>query len=309
MDRLHGVLVFLRVVEHGTLSGAARALGVSTAAVSSTLSRLEKQLSVRLLNRTTRRLSTTVEGAEFYERCKRITSDLAQAEIMVGRHASKAPSGWLRVRLPFVLGHMWIVPRLPQFMRDYPSLSVEVVCMDFVPHTIEDGIDLSVQTGKLHDSALAVRRLASASYAVCGAPSYFSERGAPASPDDLIDHTCIAYRRPRDGRVREWKFRDGANTKQVPINSPMIFNRIELLIEAAKAGYGLVQLPECYTQPYIERGEFVETLTEHRASGFEICVVYRQPQRDVPKLRVFMNFLETIFDPPPWNPVRAGRSR
>lgn len=307
MDRLHGVLVFLRVVEHGTLSGAARALGVTTAAVSSTLSRLEKQLSVRLLNRTTRRLSTTVEGAEFYERCKQITSDLAQAEIMIGRHAGRVPRGWLRVRLPFVLGHMWIVPRLPQFMRDYPSLSVEVVCMDFVPHTIEDGIDLSVQTGKLPDSSLAVRHLASVSYAVCGSPAYFAERGAPRVPEELINHTCIAYRRPRSGRVREWRFKSGSDIRDVPINSPMIFNRIELSIEVAKAGYGLIQLPECYTQPYIERGEFVETLTDYKAGGFDVWAVYRQQQRDTPKLRVFMNFLETIFSPPPWNRVRAGR--
>jgi LysR family transcriptional regulator for bpeEF and oprC len=308
VDRLHGVLVFLRVVEHGTLSGAARALGVSTAAVSSTLSRLEKQLSVRLLERTTRRLSTTVEGAEFYARCKQITSDLAQAEIMVGRHR-REPSGWLRVRLPFVLGHMWIVPHLPRFMRDYPSLSIEVVCMDFVPHTIENGLDLSVQTGKLHDSSLAVRPLASASYTVCGAPAYFGKRGAPSVPEDLISHTCIAYRRPRNGRVREWCFKNGSNIQHVPVKSPMIFNRIELSIEAAKAGYGLIQLPECYTQPYIERGELVETLTDHKASGFEISVVYRQQQRDAPKLRAFMNFLETIFRPPPWNRIGTGSSR
>ncbi len=136
--------MFLRVVEHGTLTGAARALGVSTAAVSSTLSRLEQHLAVRLLNRTTRRLSTTVEGAEFYARCKQITSDLAEAEIVAGQQTGRVPSGRLRVRLPFILGRMWIVPCLPQFMQNYPSLDVEVVCVDFVPHTIEDDLDLSV---------------------------------------------------------------------------------------------------------------------------------------------------------------------
>src|SRR5688572_25600356 len=158
MDRLHGILVFLRVVETGTLSRAARALGVSTAAVSATLTRLERQLGVRLLNRTTRRVSTTTAGAEFYARCKQITADLAEAERVAGR-AELGPSGRLRVRLPLTLGRMWIVPQLPEFLRRYPALSVEVVCMDFVPYTMEEGIDLSVQTGELHDSTLAVRRL------------------------------------------------------------------------------------------------------------------------------------------------------
>lgn len=307
MDRLHGILVFLRVVEHGTLSGAARVLGVSTAAVSSTLTRLERQLAVRLLNRTTRRVSTTPEGAEFYARCKQITSDLAEAEMTVGA-AGRVPSGRLRVRLPLTLGRMWIVPHLPRFMREYPALTIEVVCMDFVPHTIEDGLDMSVQTGELRDSTLAVRRLASASYAVCGSPAYFADHGIPALLDDLVDHTCIAYRRPRNGRVRDWRFRSGAAVRNVPVNSPMIFNRIELMIEAARAGYGLIQVPDCYAHPYIERGELVEALREHKAAGYEISAVYLQRQRLAPKLRVFMNFLVRLFNPPPWSAHAAPKS-
>ena len=305
MDRLHGILVFLRVVEHGTLSGAARALGVSTAAVSSTLSRLERQLAVRLLNRTTRRVSTTAEGSEFYARCKQITSDLADAEMMVGA-AGRLPSGRLRVRLPLTLGRMWIVPQLPRFMREYPDLTVEVVCMDFVPHTIEDGLDMSVQTGELRDSSLAVRRLASASYAVCASPDYFARHGAPMALDDLIDHTCIAYRRPRNGRVREWRFRTASAIRNVPVNSPMIFNRLELMIEAARAGYGLIQVPDCYVQPYVERGELVETLRDYKAGGYEISAVYLQRQRLAPRLRVFMNFLVRLFNPPPWSAPATG---
>ncbi len=299
MDRLHGILVFLRVVEHGTLSGAARTLGVSTAAVSSTLSRLEQQLSGRLLIRTTRGLSTTPEGAEFYARCKQITAELAEAEVLVGS-AGRAVIGRLRVRLPLTLGRMWIVPYLPRFMREYPSLAVEVVCMDFVPHTIEDGLDISVQTGELHDSSLAVRRLATTRYVVCGAPGYFAAHGEPQTPEELNNHTCIAYRRPRTGRVREWRVMTGSVVRQITIDSPMIFNRIELMIEAAKAGYGLIQVPECYVQPYLMRGELVETLEDCKAGGYDISVVYRQQQRLAPKVRVFMDFLLTLFATPPW---------
>jgi LysR family transcriptional regulator for bpeEF and oprC len=305
MDRLHGILVFLRVVEHGTLSDAARALGVSTAAVSSTLSRLEQQLSVRLLIRTTRKINITPEGAEFYARCKQITADLADAEVVV-RGAGRVVTGRLRVRLPLTLGRMWIAPHLPRFMQEHPALAMEVVCMDYVPYTIEDGLDMSVQTGELRDSNLAVRRLAETRYVVCGAPGYFAAHGKPRTPEDLDNHTCIAYRRPRNGRVREWRVMTGSVLRQITINGPMIFNRIELMIEAAKAGYGLMQVPECYVQPYIVRGELVETLENYKAGGYKISVVYRQQQRLAPKVRVFMNFLVTLFDPPPWKPAQVG---
>ncbi len=299
MDRLHGILVFLRVVEHGTLSGAARALGVSTAAVSATLTRLERQLSVKLLSRTTRRLSVTPEGSEFYARCKQITTDLAEAELVVGR-AGRVPSGRLRVRLPSPLGRMWIVPYLPRFMRDYPSISVEVVCRDFVPHTIEDGLDISVQTGELHHSSLAVRRLASTQYVVCASTAYFQEYGAPEAIENLVEHTCIAYRRPRNGRIREWRFKAGGSIRHLPVNGPLTFNNIDLLVEAAKAGMGIIQVPACYAQPALEKGELVETLLDYKAGGYEISAVYLQQQRTVPKIRVFMNFLAGLFNPPPW---------
>ena len=308
MDRLHGILVFLRVVENGTLSGAARTLGVTTAAVSSTLNRLEQQLSARLLVRTTRKINTTPEGAEFYARCKRITADLADAEVAAGR-AGKVVTGRLRLRLPLALGHMWIVPELPRFMQAYPGLAVEIVCMDFVPYTIDEGLDLSVQTGELRNSSLAVRPLAETRYVVCGAPSYFAARGKPQTLKDLNDHTCIAYRRPRNGRVREWRFETATGVRYHTTNSPVIFNRIELEVEAARAGCGLIQVPECYVQPLIARGELVEVLENHKTGGYHISVVYRQQQRLAPKLRVFMDFLVDLFEPPPWKRPATGGSK
>ena len=187
MDRLHGMLVFLRVVEHGSLSAAARALGVSTSAVSTTLTRLERQLAVRLLNRTTRRISVTPEGGEFYARCKRITDDLAEAELVVGQ-AGRLPSGNLRVRLPLTLGRMWIVPNIRRFTDAYPSIALEVVCKDVVPPTIAEGLDVQVQTGEVRDSRVAVRRLATTEYATCAAPQvpvrarYLPERRRAARP-------------------------------------------------------------------------------------------------------------------------------
>lgn len=300
MDRLHGVLVFLRVVENGTLSAAARALGVSTAAVSAALARLERKLAVRLLNRTTRRLSLTAEGAEFYARCKQITADLEEAELTASR-AGRMPSGRLCVGVPSALGRMWIVPYLPDFVRKYPSVSLEVVCSDFVPYTIEDGLDVSVQVGELHASRLAVRRLGSTRYVVCASPKYFAERGTPRAPEELLGHTCLSYRRPRNGRVREWQFKSGSTTRHIAVNGLMTFNSGEALVAAANAGLGIVQVAEYYAQSLLKSGELVEILEDYKSEGYDISAVFPQQQRVAPKLRVFVDFLVSIFNTPPWN--------
>ena len=299
MDRLHGILVFLRVVEYGSLSAAARALGVSTSAVSTTLTRLERQLAVRLLSRTTRRISVTSEGSEFYARCKQITNDLAEAELVVGQ-AGRSPSGQLRVRIPRTLGRMWIAPNLRKFTDAYPSISLEVVCMDVVPHAIEDGLDVQVQTGELRDSRVAVKRLAATDYVTCASPQYLSTQGTARTIDELLDRTCLAYRRPRNGRLREWRFREGASVRHVPIGGPPVFNDIELLIAAAESGMGVIQVPECYAKPSIDSGALVEVLRDQRAAGYHISAVYLPQQRAAPKVRVFLDFLSTLFDPPPW---------
>ncbi|MES2562341.1 MAG: LysR family transcriptional regulator [Pseudomonadota bacterium] len=299
MDRLHGILVFLRVVEFGSLSAAARVLGVSTSAVSTTLTRLERQLVVRLLNRTTRRISVTPEGRDFFDRCKQIVSDLAEAELLVAQ-AGSSPSGRLLVRVPRTLGRMWIVPNLRKFTDAYPAIALEVVCKDILPHTIDEDVDVQVQTGELRDSRVAVRRLAATEYVTCASPDYLAANGAPRSVDELLEHTCLAYRRPRNGKLREWRFKDGASVRQLPISGPPIFNNIELLIAAAETGMGVIQVPECYAKPSIESGGLKEVLRECRAGGYQISAVYLAQQRLAPKIRVFMDFLSALFDPPPW---------
>lgn len=313
MDRLHGILVFLRVVDYGSLSAAARALGVSTSAVSMTLTRLERELNVRLLSRTTRRISVTPEGSEFYARCKQITNDLAEAELAVGQ-AGRSPSGRLRVRLPRTLGRMWIVPNIRRFTDAYPSIALEVICKDILPHTVDEGVDVQVQTGELRDARVAVKRLASTEYVTCAAPQYLDATGAPRSVEDLLDRTCLAYRRPRNGRLREWRFKQGTSMRNLPVSGPPVFNDIELLIAAAETGIGVIQVPACYAQPSIGSGALVEVLREYRAGGYHISAVYLPQQRLSPKIRVFMDFLATLFDPPPWaeradEPAPGGNRR
>jgi LysR family transcriptional regulator for bpeEF and oprC len=299
MDRLHGLLVFLNVVETRSFSETARALGVSTAAVSATVSRLEEKLAVRLLNRTTRRVSATPEGLEFYQRCKKIIADLEQAENSVSR-SGRLPSGRLRIGMPSALGRMWVIPRLPKFTAAFPSVSLEIVIGDFLTVTDREGLDAAIQVGELPSSRMMVRKLASVDYLVCGAPRYLALRGRPLRPADLSDHVCLSYRRPRNGHIRNWRFAGDAAAETFTPDAALVFNSGEALIAAATAGLGLVQVAEYYARPALNAGALVELLPDFKPHAHDISVVFQQRKSIAPRLRVFIDFLIEIFSPPPW---------
>ncbi len=299
MDRLHGVLVFLSVVETRNFSETARSLGVSTSAVSAAVLRLEQKLAVRLLNRTTRRVSPTAEGIEFYQRAKQIISDLEEAESSVSR-SGRQPSGRVRIGMPSALGRMWVIPRLPDFASVYPSVSLEIVIGDFLTATHRESLDAAIQVGELPSSRMIVRKLASVDYVVCGAPSYLAERGRPKTPADLRDHTRLSYRRPRNGQIRQWRFARGKSVEQMAAGGAMVLNSGEALIAAATAGLGLIQVAEYYAQPDLAAGNLVEVLPEYKTAAYDISVVFQQRKRIAPRLRVFVDFLVDLFDPPPW---------
>jgi DNA-binding transcriptional LysR family regulator len=299
MDRLHGVLVFLNVVETRSFSETARAMGVSTSAVSAAVLRLEQKLAVRLLNRTTRRVNPTQEGLEFYQRGKQIIGDLEEAEISVSR-SGRQPSGRLRIGMPSALGRMWVIPHLPEFTSAYPSVALEIVIGDYltVPH--RESLDAAIQVGELPSSRRILRKLATVDYVVCGAPSYLAEHGRPREPADLKEHTCLSYRRPRNGQIRQWRFARGKKVETMASGGVMILNSGEALIAAASAGLGLIQVAEYYAQPDLAAGHLVEVLPEYKTRAYDISVVFQQRKRIAPRLRVFVDFLVDLFDPPPW---------
>jgi DNA-binding transcriptional LysR family regulator len=299
MDRLHGVLVFLNVVETRNFSETARALGVSTSAVSATVLRLEQKLGARLLNRTTRRVSATPEGIEFYQRCKPIVAELEQAEISVTRSGSQ-PSGSLRIGMPSGLGRSWVIPRLPDFVRAYPSVSLEIALGDLFTASSREGFDALIQVGEMQPSRLIVRKLASVNYVVCAAPEYLRDRGRPQSPSDLKSHTCLSYRRPRNGQIRLWRFRRGRSIQTVTPGKGIILNSGEALIAAASAGLGLIQVAEYYARPEIESGRLIEVMKNRAVHAYDISIVFQQRRRIAPRLRVFVDFMVEMFNQPPW---------
>ena len=299
MDRLHGLLVFLNVVETRSFSETGRALGVSTAAVSATVLRLEQKLSVRLLNRTTRRVSATAEGLEFYQRCKKIIAALEQAESAVTR-SGRLPSGRLRIGMPSALGRIWVIPRLPEFTSAFPSVSLEIIIGDFLTVADREGLDAAIQVGELPSSRMMVRKLTAVDYLVCGAPRYLTLHGRPTRPADLKDHICLSYRRPRNGHIRNWRFAGDTAAEAVAPDPTLIFNSGEALIAAATAGLGLVQVAEYYARSALNAGSLVELMPDWKAHAYDISVVFQQRKSISPRLRVFIDFLVEIFSLPPW---------
>ncbi len=305
MDNLHGILVFLNVVEAGTLSGAARKLGVTTAAVSASLARLEKKLSVRLLDRTTRRVAMTPEGSEFYSRCSQIVKDLDDAERVVSQ-SGREPGGLLRVGMPQGLGRMWLIPQLPRFLRQYPAVTLEIICRDFSAQTRDSELDISIRSGELQPSRLAARQLAKCRYAVCASPEYFEAHGTPKTVENLDQHVCLTYRRPRNGRIRQWRFRGSGDDYSRAIRSAMTFNSNEGLVAAALAGIGVIQVADYYVRQELASGDLIEVLPAHKAGGYEISVLFPHYQNLAPKHRAFIDFLVAIFNEEPWRSSAAA---
>jgi LysR family transcriptional regulator for bpeEF and oprC len=296
---LHGVLVFLSVVESRNFSETARSLGVSTSAVSAAVLRLEQKLAVRLLNRTTRRVSATPEGLEFYQRCKQIIADLEQAEMSVSR-SGRLPSGRLRIGMPSALGLMWVIPRLPEFVKAYPTVSLEIVIGDFIAGSNREGLDATIQVGELPSSRMIARKLTSVDYVVCASPEYLSARGIPKAPRELKDHDCLSYRRPRNGQIRRWRLTRGKSVELCDVNGIMTFNSGEALISAAGAGLGLIQVAEYYAHAHLRDGQLVEVLADYKSRAYNISLVFQQRKRMAPRLSVFIDFMVDLFNPPPW---------
>lgn len=299
IDRLHGVLVFLSVVETRSFSETARSLGVSTSAVSAAVLRLEQKLAVRLLNRTTRRVGATPEGLEFYQRCKQIIADLEQAEASVSR-SGRLPSGRLRIGMPSALGRMWVIPRLPAFAKAYPAVSLEIVIGDFLAGSNREGLDASIQVGEIPSSRQIVRKLTSVDYVICAAPNYLADRGVPKTPADLKNHDCLLYRRPRNGQIRQWRLTCGNTAHVQAVNGIMTFNSGEALIAASASGLGLIQVAEYYAWPYLQEGHLREVLTDWKSHAYDISVTFHRGRRMAPRLRAFIDFLVDLFNPAPW---------
>jgi DNA-binding transcriptional LysR family regulator len=300
MDSLTDIAVFTQVVDSGSFTAAAERLSISKSVVSKYVTRLEDRLGARLLNRTTRRLSLTEAGQLFYERSLRGLQEIEQAEAEVSRLQAE-PRGVLRLNTPMSFGILHIAPALPDFMRRYPEVSVDMNLDDRQVDIIEEGFDVSIRISELPDSALIARRIAPCRHAIVASPEYLAQHGTPKTPEDLHHHNIISYRFQES--ANEWHFKDKKNrTYSIPVSGTMKMNNSLALREALLGGIGITRTPTFVVGQDIQEGRLQPVLTNYESLEVQIYLVYPQRQHLSPKVRAFVDyFAERIADPPYWD--------
>ena len=289
-----GVVPFVATAEARSFRGAARQLGVTPSAVSKAISRLEAQLGVRLLQRTSRSVKLTVEGDAFLSRC-RDAVDQVRAAREVATAAHRAPRGLLRVSMPLPLGRVVVMPALHRLLTRHPGLAVEAVMTDRFVQLLDENVDVVVRIGTARDSRAVVRKLRTARWVTAAAPAYLARNGTPEAPADLGRHNCLKFLRP-EGTPREWVFATRAGKEIVaPTSGNLVADYGEALVEAAVAGLGMVQALDFMVSGALSKGQLVEVLHDDAAPGLAIAVLAAPGRHKAPKVRAFIDFMVELL--------------
>lgn len=301
MDRLATMELFVEAVDRGSFSAAGREFGLAPSSVARSINALEDELGVRLLNRSTRKLSLTEAGRLYHERARRILGEVEEAKLSVAQ-LEAAPRGTLRVSVPVVFGRLHVAPALPEFLATYPDLRIDLSMTDAFVDLVEEGIDLAVRIAELEDSSLIARRLAPNRRVVCASPGYFERHGVPATPADLARHNCLIYKRPGGRAV--WRFRCGRNVHEVEVRGQLQANNADALYESALGGLGLIILPTFMVGAAIRRGDLRTVFADYQVSPSAldagVYAVFPYNRHLSPKVRALVDFLRRRFGPRPY---------
>jgi DNA-binding transcriptional LysR family regulator len=301
MNRLLEAEVFVRVVEDGSLTAAARRLGMTTSYASKLVTRLEERLGSQLLIRTTRKLTLTETGRAYYERCAEAIQALAAAEQMA-TDLQQSPRGTLRVTLPSAFGMLFVMGVIAEFKARYPKLALELVFLDRQVDLINEGFDVALRVGELGDDRLIARRLASTDRIVLASPGYLERAGTPEEPEALAGHACLLYAyHAVPGR---WRLRGPRGEVEVAVAGTMVSNHGSMLVEAAAQGLGMIYVPVLLAVAELRAGRLRRVLPAwHWPMG--VFAVY-PPTPQVPaKTRVLIDFLVERLREPPWAGLTA----
>ena len=289
MDLVSAMATFVRAVDAGSLSAAARSLPSSLTSVSRQISALEEHFRTRLLLRTTRRLALTDEGRILYERAKAVLGEVKEIEAALTRDRHQ-PSGRIRVASPSLMGRLLIAPLLAEFLRRYPALSVDLLLVDRAVDMVEEDIHLAIRIGRLRDSQLVARKLADLRMIVCASPDYLARRGPPRAPADLVHHDCLVFS-DAPGSA-EWRFADdGKAGRKIRISGRLWMNSLEALATVAKEGAGIVRVPSWQVEADLAAGRLVRLLTDYEPAPVPLHVMFQPSRLASPKIRAFADYL------------------
>lgn len=288
MDRLTSMAVFVRVVEKGSFTAVADEFGLSTTMVANHVRALEQQLGARLLDRTTRRQSLTEIGAAYAERCRDVLSSV-QAADQVAEALRAVPQGTLRVTAPVTWGAYRLMPVIGAYMAAHPGVQVELSLNDRVTDLHEEGFDVAIRSGPLHDDSLIARPLAPARMHAVASPAYLEAHGTPREPGDLIGHACLGFL--AWGRRHHWRFQRGEQTVEVPVRGPLVCNNGQALLTAALCGIGVVVQADVLLEASLRAGQLTRLLPDWELPQRQVHIVRRPEVRPTAKLRTFVDFV------------------
>jgi len=303
MDRIGEMTAFVRAVETGGFSAAARDIGLTPSALSKLVTRLEDRLGARLLHRTTRRLQLTAEGEAFYARARPILTAMDEAEAEVTQ-AGASPRGLLRLHCGSAFGLHPLAPAIPRFQQLHPEVELDVTISDQPLGAMEEGIDLAIRIGPLDESSMVARRICNLQRVICAAPAYLERHGTPRTPDDLQQHNCLWI--TSLPALRRWPFDTDDGIRVVNVTGNIAANNAETVLQLAVAGVGITRLTDVIVGDAIRSGELVPILVDwHHVEPVPLFATYPSGRNLSPKVRAMVDFLVEEFGGAPWRHRRS----
>lgn len=292
MKDINATSIFAAVVEVGSFSGAAERLGVTKSAVSKRVTALEARLGVKLLSRTTRKLSLTEAGQRYFVHVQEALRAIDDAEF-AATELQQVPQGTLRISAPMSFGRLHVAPVIPEFLATYPQIKVQMDLSDLSHDIVAGGYDIALKTGELRETSLVARKLAPLNSVLCASPAYIEHYGAPLSPDELTRHNCLLY--SYHTTVNEWVFiKDGDETR-IEVSGSYQVNNSEALREAIVQGAGIGRIPTFIAGEDIKAGRLVPVLSDYKMPIKEIYAVFPERRYLPMKVRVFIDFVVDHF--------------
>jgi DNA-binding transcriptional LysR family regulator len=297
MDRAAEMTAFVRAVETGGFTAAARGLGLTPSALSKLVTRLEDRLGARLLHRTTRRLQLTAEGEAFFSRSRSILAAMDEAEAEVAQ-AGASPRGILRLSCGSTFGLHQLARAIPRFLEMHPDVEIDLTISDQPQSTLEEGVDLAIRTGPLDDSSMVARRICTLERVICAAPAYLRRYGTPRTPDDLQQHNCLWI--TGLPALRRWPFDTDDGIRVVLVSGNVVANNAEAVLQLAVAGVGITRLTDVIVGDAIRNGLLVPILADwHHVEPVPLFATYPSGRNLSPKVRAMVEFLVEFFGDAP----------
>ena len=300
MEEFGAIPVFVAVVDNQGFSAASRQLGISKSAVSKRINQLEKHLGVRLLHRSTRKLSLTEAGARYFEHAARALNAANLAEDAVSELQGE-PRGKLKISSPMSFGRLHVAPLIPKFLKRYAELEIDLVMDDRNVDLVAEGFDIAIRSGHLPDSSLVARKLAPLRQVLCASPDYLKQHGVPTQPGELVERNCILF--SYSGDANEWTLHRDGKTEVVAVSGNYRVNNSEALIEALRDGIGIGRLPTFVAGPDLKSGRLVALFGSYQIPDYSFYAVFPERQYLPAKVRVFLDFAIEYFggDNPYWD--------